>query len=332
MTKMPDTAEILPFPPGGAGGHKEAAPTGGVQTPPALLSAVTSYIEARGGGQGRFEMPMPGIHVVRSFQSMMPTYNMYRPSLCVVFKGAKEILFGDTTLNYAEMECLVVSVEIPACGRMVGATPEKPYVGMTIEFDIAVLREVLQQLANPPAPSTDSGPCVFVGKVDDRLAECITRIVRMTQTPDAVAILFPAVMRELYYWLLTGPYGSQVAKLALPETQAERVARAIHFLRDQYRQPLRIEQLAEVARMSASSFHQHFKAMTSMTPVQFQKQLRLLEARRLMVAETANVSEAAYQVGYESASQFSREYTRSFGVAPKRDAMNFKALLAKAIR
>ena len=327
MTRMPNTAEILPFPAAGSGGLRERA-----QTPPALLAAVADYMEARGGGQGRFDMPMPGVHLVRSFQPMMPVQNMYKPSLCVVFKGAKEILFGETQLHYAEMECLVVSVEIPASGRMVGASPETPYLGMTIEFDVAVLREVLQQLAPPPAASADPGPCVFVGKVDDRLTDCIVRIVRMAETPDAVTILFPALMRELYYWLLTGPHRHEIAKLALPETQAERVARAIHYLRDHYNQAVRVEQLAYVARMSPSSFHHHFKAMTSMTPVQYQKQLRLLEARRLMVSDQANVSEAAYQVGYESASQFSREYTRSFGVAPKRDAMNFKALLAQAAR
>ncbi len=323
MTRMPDTAEILPFPPGGIDGPR-------VQTPPALMSAVMDLVDARGGGQGRFDTGMPGVNLVRSFQTIMPVPNMYRPSLCVVFKGAKEILFGGTTLNYTEMECLIVSVEIPAIGRMVGATPSSPYLGMTIEFDTAILRDVMQQLASPPVPSTASSSCVFVGKVDEPLTECLTRLVRLMQNVEAIPVLFPAIMRELYYWLLTGPYGPEIAKLALPETHAERVARAINFVRDHFNEPLRVEQLAEVARMSPSSFHHHFKTMTSMTPVQYQKQLRLLEARRLMLSDATNVSEAAYQVGYESASQFSREYTRSFGVAPKRDVMNFKALLAQA--
>lgn len=323
MTRMPNSAEILPFPPGGIDGPR-------AQTPPALMSAVTDLIEARGGGQGRFDTKMPGVNLVRSFQTIMPVPNMYRPSLCVVFKGAKEILFGETTLYYTEMECLVVSVEIPAIGRMVGASQANPYIGVTIEFDTAILRDVMQQLAAPPAPSTTSSPCVFVGKVDEPLAECLTRLVRLMQNAAAIPVLFPAIMRELYYWLLTGPYGAEIARLALPETHAERVARAINFVRDHFSEPLRVEQLAEIARMSPSSFHHHFKTMTSMTPVQYQKQLRLLEARRLMLSDAANVSEAAYQVGYESASQFSREYTRSFGVAPKRDVMNFKALLAQA--
>ncbi|EQB32266.1 AraC family transcriptional regulator [Sphingobium ummariense] len=294
------------------------------------MGAVLDLMESRGGGQGRFDTRMPGVNLVRSFQTIMPVPNMYRPSLCIVFKGEKEILFGDTKLHYTEMECLVVSVEIPAIGRMVGASPETPYLGMTIEFDPAALRDVIQQLESPPLPHSNSGPCVFVGKVDEPLADCLTRLVRLMQNSAAIPVLFPSIMRELYYWLLTGPYGGEIAKLALPDTHAERVARAINYVRDHFSEPLRVEQLAEVAMMSPSSFHHHFKAMTSMTPVQYQKQLRLLEARRLMLSDAANVSEAAYQVGYESASQFSREYTRSFGVAPKRDVLNFKALLAQA--
>ncbi|SOB87375.1 AraC-type DNA-binding protein [Sphingomonas guangdongensis] len=300
------------------------------QTPPALMGAVTELIESRGGGQGRFETGMPGVHLVQSFHTFLPVPNMYRPSLCVVFKGAKEILFGDTTLHYREMECLVVSVEIPASGRMVGATEANPYLGMTIEFDTAALREVLQQLPRHPAPLHQSSACVFVGKVDGALSDCLTRMIRLMSNAPAIPVLYPTLMRELYYWLLSGPYGGEIAKLALPESHAERIARALNHIREHYAAPLRVEQLAEVAGMSTSSFHHHFKIMTSMTPVQYQKQLRLLEARRLMLSDASNVSEAAYQVGYESASQFSREYTRSFGVAPKRDVLNYKALLAQA--
>ncbi len=323
MTRMPNSAEILPFPP--------RRPDDRRATPPALMTAAMELVDARGGGQGRFETGMPGVYLVRSFQTFIPVPNMYRPSLCVVFKGEKEILFGETTLNYREMECLVVSVEVPAIGRMVDASPEHPYLGLTIEFDTAILRDVLQQLSDPPVPNSKLSACVFVGRVDEPLADCLTRLVRLMSNSAAIPVLFPAIMRELYYWLLNGPYGGELAKLAVPETHAERVARAINHIRDHFSQPLRVEQLADVAGMSPSSFHTHFKAMTSMTPVQYQKQLRLLEARRLMLSDAANVSEAAYQVGYESASQFSREYTRSFGTAPKRDVLNFRALMAQAV-
>ncbi len=329
MNRIPDAAKILPFPPG-----QSRLPDGREphRAPPTLVMALMDVIEAQGGGEGQFLTPMEGVRIVRSCQEIMPIRNIYRPSLCVVVKGAKEIMFGDTSLHYYEMDCLVVSVEIPAKGRMVGATPEKPYLGITIDFDVAMLRDVMQQLARPPVPSSADGACVFVGQVDERLADCIERLVRISKTPDAVPVLYPAVMREICYWLLTGPHGAEMAKLALPESHTERVSRAIQLLHRKFAETLRVEQLAEVAHMSPSSFHHHFKQMTSMSPLQFQKQLRLLEARRLMVAEAANVSEAAFQVGYESASQFSREYTRTFGVAPKRDVMNFRALLAQARR
>ena len=171
MTGMPNIAKILPFPASQIDqGHKDVAyPPPEIRTPATLMSAALDFIESRGDGQGRFQTPMADVHIVRSFQTVLPIYNMYRPSLCVVLQGQKEIMFGETTLYYAEMECLVVSVELPASGRMVGATPENPYIGIMIDFDVAVLREVLQQLANPPVPSTQSGPCVFVGKVDDTL-------------------------------------------------------------------------------------------------------------------------------------------------------------------
>ena len=338
MNRMPDTAKILPF----HADQRSPAVTNGAspiphsteesRTPPALLDAAQEFLTSRGGAEGHFETPMSGVHLMRAFQEIPPMRRIYRPSLCVVLKGAKQIVFGETTLIYKEMECLVVSVELPASGRMIGASCETPYLGLSIDFDVAMLKEVMQQLASPPRPAPASGPCVFVGQVDAPLTECVLRLIRMAKTPDAAHIFYPSVMREICYWLLTGPYGAEIAKLTLPDSHTDRVANAIYYLRDHFAQTLRVEQLAEVARMSLSSFHQHFRTMTSMTPVQYQKQLRLLEARRLMVSDAANVSEAAYQVGYESASQFSREYSRHFGVAPKQDVMNYKALVAYGAR
>lgn len=328
---MQKTAKILPFP-SGSGLQVDRQQGGSRQTPSDLLSVVTDYIASKGSGEGRFETTMPNVHIVQSFRETMPIHNMYRPSLCVVLKGEKQILFGDSTLHYREMECLVVNLELPATGRMLGASPEAPYIGLMVDFDVAALTEVLQQMTSPPASSASPGPCVFVGRVDDALAGCILRLARLASRPEAVSVLYPAAMKELYYWLLTGPYGEEIAKLAIPETQAERVARALRILREEFAQTLSVERLAEVACMSVSSFHHHFKSMTSMTPLQYQKQLRLLEARRLMVIEDAMVADAAYSVGYESASQFSREYTRVFGAAPKRDAQNYRDLLEEADR
>lgn len=297
-----------------------------------LIAAVAAHIEAQGGGQGLFRTQVDGVNVVRSFQGMMPMRQVYRPSLCVVLQGAKELLIGESRLRYGAMECLVVSVEVPASGRIVEASPTAPYVGIMIDLDVATMREVLEQMDAPPVPAGGPGACAFVGQVDAPLGDCILRLVRLSETPKAVPILYPSIMREVCYWLLSGPHGGELCALALPGSNISRIVRAIQLLHMDFARTLRVEQLAQAARMSPSSFHRHFKELTSMTPLQFQKQLRLLEARRLMVSEAANVSEAAYRVGYESASQFSREYSRTFGVAPKRDALDQQRLHALATR
>lgn len=332
MTRIPEPSRNLPIPTGEANmparsqvlpwplNHLEPS----MNTP--LLAAVTAYIEDQGGGQGLFPTAIEGFNIVRSFQSMIPMRNIYRPSLCIVVEGAKELHFGEERLSYRTMECLVVSVGVPATGQIVEASEETPYVGVMIDFDVATVREVLEQLDTLPVQSEESGPCAFVAKVDQPLADCVLRLVRMLATPKAIPVLAPSIVREICYWLLSGPYGGEICKLALPESNIERVVRAVSILHTNFAETLRVEQLADVARMSPSSFHQHFKALTSMTPLQFQKQLRLLEARRLMVTQAANVAEAAYKVGYESASQFSREYSRSFGIAPKQDALNQQRL------
>lgn len=321
MSRMPDIPRKLPIPANDGHASDQDVP----ERPP-LLETVEAYIEAQGGGQGRFSLPVPGINIIRSFQEFMPPHKVYRPSLCVTLQGRKEIHFGGGVLRYGAMQCLVVSVELPAAGRIAQASPTAPFVGITIDFDVAMLREVAGQLDTPPPPDTGSGSCIFVADVDARLADCIARLVTMAETPASIDFLHPLVMREICYWLLRGPHGAELRKLALPESHSERIGRAIYHVRERLDQPVRIEELAEIAGMSASSFHQHFKTMTSMTPLQYQKQLRLLEARRLMVADAATVNEAAYRVGYESASQFSREYARAFGTPPKRDVMTLKSV------
>lgn len=325
---MPEAAEILPFP---TTAVAVAEPeNSGVRM---LLSTVDAYVAARGGGEGLFTTPMSGVHIIRSFETRMPNRQMYRPSLCVVVQGGKQIHFGEDTLNYGALECLVVSMELPAAGRIIQASPDEPFVGLTIDLDLGVMREIVQQLPAPPtAPAASDGACAFVVKVDGGLADCVKRLVRLAGTPDAIPVLYPLIMREICYWLLSGPHGDMFRKLAMPETHAERVGKALCLLRENFNRALRVEELADTAGMSPTSFHQHFKALTSMTPLQYQKQLRLLEARRLMVTDTANVAQAAYKVGYESASQFSREYARMFGVAPKRDVMNYRAMLEYGTR
>jgi AraC-like DNA-binding protein len=217
---------------------------------------------------------------------------------------------------------------MPAFSRVVEATPTEPYLGVIIEFDRAVMRDVMEGLDTPPKPADNVGRGVFVTDFDGPLAECVLRMVRLLDTPKAIPMLAPMIMREICYWLLTGPHGGEVAKVVLANSHVQRVINAIHALRNQFTETVRIEDLAAIAQMSPSAFHRQFKALTSMTPLQYQKQLRLLEARHLMVTGAANTETAAFQVGYESPSQFSREYSRMFGAPPRRDMVALRAAAA----
>ena len=293
--------------------------------PSALANALTRYIDAHGGGEGVFGTAIDGLVLMRKIDSLLPSHAIYRPCLCVVVQGAKQVTLGDKSLHYDELQCLIISIDLPAIGRVTRASAAEPYLAIALEFDVQVMREVMEELDSPPQPTDGVGAAIFVDTMVPPLTDCMLRLMRMLETPQATPVLYPAIMREICFWLLTGANGGEVCKLALPNSHTRRIADAIRLLRDNFARPVRVEELAEVARMSVSSFHQHFKTLTSMTPLQYQKQLRLLEARRLMTADGANVSAAAYRVGYESASQFSREYSRMFGAAPKRDAMEWQA-------
>jgi AraC-like DNA-binding protein len=289
----------------------------------ALAKAVMRYTDTR-DGESPYSTAIDGLTILRADRETTPGHLIFKPALCLVIQGAKWAIFGDRRHDYRAGQALVVSVEMPALGRVAQARPGEPYLGLILEFDPAIMREVMDGLDATPEPHGDIGKGVFVADIDEPLADCTLRLMRLLDTPKAIPMLYPLVMREICYWLLTGPYGSEIAKITLANSHARRVVGAIHVLRDRYTEPLHIEELARTAQMSPSHFHRQFKALTSMTPLQYQKQLRLLEARRLMVAGEVNAETAAFQVGYESASQFSREYARMFGTPPKRDASSLR--------
>jgi AraC-like DNA-binding protein len=289
----------------------------------ALLAAVNAYADAHGGGEGHFAVPNAGLHIIRAAHRM-DNYYEYQPCLCITLQGAKEIQIGEDLLRYGAMQCMVVGLDLPARGSIVAASPEEPFVGVTIELDLVLIREVMEQLDEAPVPREGDYRSMFIADISGPIADCVLRMVNLTGTRKGIEVLYRAAVREFYYWLLIGPNGADLRQQALPDTHLQRIAKAIHLLRQSYMEPIPAERLAEAARMSLSSFHHHFKTLTAMTPLQFQKQLRLLEARRLLLSESMSVAEAAYQVGYESSSQFSREYSRAFGSPPKRDVMSLR--------
>lgn len=282
----------------------------------ALVETLARHTAAR---PSPYVTAVPGLMLMRADQPKRPNHILFRPSICLVAQGAKWAAFGDRRIDYRAGQALIVTAELPMLGRVAHASLREPFLGLVLELDQAIIREVLGTLENPLKVDETTKPGVFAIDVDGPLAEATLRLVRLLDTPAAIRALHPAIMREITYWLVTGPHGAEVIRMALAPGHERRIATAIRALRQQFAQPVSIEDLAKVAGMSPSVFHRHFKAVTALSPLQYQKRLRLLEARRLMTDGAANVETAAFEVGYESASQFSREYARMFGAPPRRD-------------
>ncbi|HEX3920048.1 MAG TPA: AraC family transcriptional regulator [Caulobacteraceae bacterium] len=290
-----------------------------------MIEALLRYTNGH-PGESPFMTAIDGLAVLRSDHPNPPTHRISRPAMCIVAQGAKWASFGGNRLEYKAGQALVIGVETPSVGRVVEASPGEPCLVLAFELDLAIMRGVADELDDPPTSSGRAAHGVFVTDFQGPLADCALRLVRLLETPKAIAPLYPGIMREICYWLLTGPHGGDIARLALKSSPSQPVIRALHELQARFREMLRVDELAAIAQMSPSAFHRQFKALTSLAPLQYQKQLRLLEARRLMVARAFNSEAAAFEVGYESASQFSREYARMFGSPPKRDLQRLRSV------
>jgi AraC-like DNA-binding protein len=295
-----------------------------------LAAALLRYTDHH-PGKSPLGTAIDGMAIMRSDYPKAPAHMISRPALCIVAQGAKWGTFGGNRLEYRAGQALVIGVETPSVGRVVEASPGAPCLVVALELDLAIMREVAEGLEAPPMASGEPGRGVFVTDFQGPLADCALRLVRLLDKPAAIPTLYPGIMREICYWLLTGPHGGDIARLALRNSPSRRVMDAMHSLRGRFRETVRVKDLAGVAHMSASAFHRQFKTLTSLTPLQYQKQLRLLEARRLMVTRPLKVEAAAYEVGYESASQFSREYARMFGAPPKQDLKRLRSVLPEGL-
>jgi AraC-like DNA-binding protein len=298
----------------------------GSDVPDELAEALLRYTDSQ-PGESPFMTAIDQLAIVRSDHPKPPSHMISRPAMCIVAQGAKWAMFGDNKLVYRAGQALVIGVETPSIGQVIEASPDEPCLVLAFELDLTIMRSVAEGLDTPPSASGKPGCGVFVTDFQGPLADCALRLVRLLDTPKAIPTLHSIIMREICYWLLAGPHGGDVAKMALANSPSQHLISAMRSLRSRFRESIRIDELAAIARMSTSAFHRQFKALTSLTPLQYQKQLRLLEARRLMVSRTFNVEAAAFEVGYESPSQFSREYARMFGAPPKRDLKHLQAVI-----
>ena len=283
----------------------------------ALLDAVRRYAEEHADETGVAQTPTPGLAAIRATTPSGLVYALSRPLVALVLQGSKHVAMGTQAFAFAAGDSLLITADVPTVSQITRASVAAPYVSLVLELDLAVIADLAAQMK--AVHVADQSP-VRVEPTDAEVADAALRLMRLLDRPASVPVLQAQLVREMHYWLLAGRHGSAIRRLGWPDGHARRVARAVAVLRTEFARPLRVERLAAVAGMSPSSFHQHFRAVTSLSPVRFQKQLRLIEARRLMVSEGASASRAAFAVGYESVSQFTREYGRMFGLPPLRDS------------
>jgi AraC-like DNA-binding protein len=287
------------------------------------LARLASAIERQATADGGYETALPALRLSRSSAPSALVALVYEPSLCIVAQGAKEVVLADEAYRLDPAQFLLVSVDLPVAARVVEASPGRPYLAVRITLDLVVVGELLADgLAAPPSGPPARG--LAVTPVEPLLLDAVARLVALLDSPRDVGPLAPLVLREITYRVLAGPQGSRLRQIASAGAPAQRIARAVRWLKGHFKDPLRIEALARRVGMSPSAFHLHFKGVTAMSPLQYQKRLRLQEARRLMFGERLDAAEAAFRVGYESPSQFSREYRRLFGAPPRRDVAALK--------
>jgi AraC-like DNA-binding protein len=283
----------------------------------ALLEGLIEQALVGGSAAGEDQpaaAPMPGLGLLRrDFPSAFEA-SLYEPVLCLILRGEKEVSIGEQTLSFGPGECLLVSSDLPVCSRITKA----PYLALVLEVDIASIRKLYDEVAES-ALDGEGARAAVTHRADPGLLDALRRYLALAHSPADAKVLGPLVLKEIHYRLLVAPFGGMLRSLIRHDSNASAVARAIGHIRSDLRSPIAIPDLARRVGMSASSFHKHFRAITSTTPLQYQKELRLLEARRRLKKGGASVTTTAFDVGYESLSQFSREYARKFGLPPSRD-------------
>ncbi|WP_425613549.1 AraC family transcriptional regulator N-terminal domain-containing protein [Anatilimnocola sp. NA78] len=283
---------------------------------------LASFIERHIHEDGEYETAIPELALYRASSVTEHNASTYVPCLCVVAQGAKEIVLGGEPYRYDPSQSLLVSIDLPATSRVVEASPKRPCLVARVNLNLAVVGEMLAEHAT--APTLKPGRALALAPMTPPLQDAVERLVALLRTPEDIRPLAPLILREIIYRLLTGPQGSRLRQIASTGAPAHRISKAIMWLKDHFTEPLIVEELAGRVGLAPSTLHLHFKNITAMSPLQYQKQLRLQEARRLLLAESLDAASAAYRVGYESPSQFSREYRRMFGAPPRQDVAAVK--------
>lgn len=279
-----------------------------------LIEEASRRVSAATDGHQQAAQPMDGLLLLRQDSPSSFEASLYEPVLCLILQGRKQVSIGEQTLSFGPGECLLVSHDLPVCSRITKA----PYLALVLEVDVATIRKLYDEVAES-ALDSERARAAETHRADPGLLDALRRFLALADSPADAKVLGPLTSKEIHYRLLMAPFGGMLRSLIRHDSNASAIARAIGHIRDDLRSSIAIPDLARRVGMSASSFHKHFKTITSTTPLQYQKELRLLEAQRLLKTGGASVTTAAFDVGYESPSQFSREYARKFGGPPSQD-------------
>jgi AraC-like DNA-binding protein len=287
---------------------------------------LAALIRAYAPHDGTFVLSIPGLHASR-YSCVTPgcVHGLNLPCLSIIAQGAKTVIVGQETYQYDYARMLVYSVALPVAAQITQASPSEPYLSLRVDLEPQKIAELVLKVFPHGVPPSQERSAVYITPVNESLVNAAIRLMECLPQPADVQLLAPLVMDEILIRLLRSPIGIRVAQMGFAESSVHRIARAISWLRANFSQPMKVEELAELVHMSASSFHEHFKSVTSMSPLHYQKVLRLQEARRLMLSAMEDASTASQRVGYLSASQFSREYSRFFGSAPSRDITRLRS-------
>ncbi|WP_082562603.1 AraC family transcriptional regulator [Paenibacillus sp. Root444D2] len=283
------------------------------------LAELVWLIERHTGSDGMFGTSVPSLHLIRSSKTTLPVNTVYEPAIVIVARGTKVVMLGGDNFTYGPSSHFVVSVDLPVTSRLIQASPEAPYLCIRLGLDPAQVLEVMKGAEPEAEDGREAKRGAFVDRTSPELLDAAVRLVRLLDTPGDIPHLAPLVVREIYYRIMKGSQGGAFKQFALAGSGTSRIARVIARIKLDYAQPLHIDELARMAHMGPSSLHRYFKEVTALSPLQYLKRIRLQEARRLLLAESLDAADAAYRVGYESPSHFSREYAKLFGLPPISD-------------
>ncbi|PMC36058.1 AraC family transcriptional regulator [Bacillus sp. UMB0899] len=268
---------------------------------------------------------IPSLFFLRRSNVTDLSHSVYNPCICIIVQGAKELFLAQECFRYGPSDYLLASVNLPVSGQVTEASPDVPYLALKLEFTPSQILEVIREFKIQGIKKENAKRGMYVSPIDSSMLDAVLRLTRLLENPDDIPILAPLYMKEILYRVLQGPHGRSVEQIAIEGSSTYLIRDVIEQIINNYDRSIRIEDLAQKANMSVSTLHRHFKVVTAMSPIQFQKQLRLQKARQLLFTESKDAADVAFTVGYESPSQFSREYSRMFGLPPIEDINRLKA-------